>query len=509
MNIEITLNDLEFEQDIRALAMAFYPGSVISVGQAKAPDQGEEDPAEPEAGQTNLRRLEVLRQKDHIRIRLFRQDRLFLEDRFAESGQHGGTDQTQNRLERKNRLKRHLYRVFSEDTDKTLPWGTLTGIRPTKLPMAMLEKGMSPGEIEEIMSREYNTGKEKIALATEIAQRERQILRRIDYEKGYSLYVGIPFCPSTCAYCSFPSNPLSRWKTKVDDYLDALEKELAWVSGCCREKTMDTLYIGGGTPTTLEPAQLERLFSMLERYFSLDQLLEWSVEAGRPDSITREKLQVLKDHPVTRISINPQTMKEETLKLIGRHHTVAQTEEAFFLARSMGFDNINMDLILGLPDETPEDVADTMSRIAVLAPDSLTVHSLAIKRAARLNTEKESFQNRRMVNTEDLHSLTEQKARNMGLLPYYLYRQKNMAGNLENVGYAREGKFGIYNILIMEEMQSIFAVGAGGSSKLVFPGGRHERVENVKDVGQYMSRIDEMIQRKRAALENLGRPERR
>ncbi len=496
MTIDIRLSTTEFEQDIRALIMAFYPGHPMKV-QLLAEGGG------PDSEQ--YRSLFIEEKANEVNIQLFREGVLFAEkqiitdiiDNTEEEERDEQAVYTTNRLARKNQLKRELYHLFVKDTEKELPWGTLTGIRPTKLPMAMLEKGMSHEEIMGHMETEYYTSKEKIDLATEIAQRERTLLEQLDYKNGYSLYVGIPFCPSTCAYCSFTSYPLAKWEKRVDEYLDAVEKELDFLQDYLKGKKLDTLYIGGGTPTTLTPKQLDRLCNMIEQRFPVEGALEWTVEAGRPDSITREKLEVLKAHPVTRISINPQTMKEETLKLIGRKHTVQQTIDAFYLARDMGFDNINMDIILGLPDETPEDVAHTLEQIATLFPDSLTVHSLAIKRAARLNTEKEAFKDRRIINNEQLHELTEKKAREMDLLPYYLYRQKNMAGNLENVGYAKEGKFGIYNILIMEEMQSIYAAGAGGSSKLVFSPERHERVENVKAVEQYIARIDEMIERKK------------
>ena len=226
-------------------------------------------------------------------------------------------------------------------------------------------------------------------------------------------------------------------------------------------------------------------------------MLEYTVEAGRPDSITREKLNVLREHGISRISINPQTMKQETLDLIGRRHTVGQAIESFWLARELGFDNINMDLILGLPGETLEDVRGTMEQVKRLSPDNLTVHSLAIKRAARLKMFAEDYEGMEIQNSWDMVDLTAAYARELGLSPYYLYRQKNMAGNFENVGYARPGKAGLYNILMMEEKQDIVALGAGSISKRVYPSGQIERVENVKDVALYIGKIEEMIDRKR------------
>ncbi len=227
------------------------------------------------------------------------------------------------------------------------------------------------------------------------------------------------------------------------------------------------------------------------------------MEAGRPDSITKEKLQVLKNHNISRISINPQTMKQETLDLIGRRHSVEETVERFLLARSLGFDNINMDLIVGLPEETLSDVRNTMEQIKELNPDSITVHSLAVKRAARLRMFREEYEGLSIHNSWEMMDLTARYAREAGLLPYYLYRQKNMAGNFENVGYAREGKAGIYNVLIMEEKQTIMALGAGSITKRVYPDGRIERCENVKDVSLYIEKIDEMLERKRRLLKGM------
>ena len=271
-------------------------------------------------------------------------------------------------------------------------------------------------------------------------------------------------------------------------------------------KRLDTVYIGGGTPTTLEPEQLDRLLTELERGFDMENVRELTVEAGRPDSVTEEKLRVLKEHGVGRISINPQTMNDKTLEIIGRRHSAAQVEEAFWLARKAGFDNINMDIILGLPGEGIDEVRATLERISALKPESLTVHSLAIKRAAALNIWREKYIDLKFENSDEIVSLAAEYAKKIGCEPYYMYRQKNMAGNLENVGYALPGRECIYNILIMEEKQTIIAVGAGASTKVVFDAGssspRIERVENVKDLTSYIERIDEMIMRKKNFFKN-------
>lgn len=510
----IRINRPQYEYDIHSLVKAFYPNETIKV---KAVDQGEELQEQEEAVF-----MEVVLEDQEIGCRVYRdgqeakQVRILLEE--------------QDRSVVKSRLKQLLYQVLSETTGKKLPWGNLTGIRPAKIAYQLLEEGKTQEEIVEHMCSFYDVSRKKADLSVEIALRERKILSRIHEKEGYSLYIGIPFCPTTCLYCSFTSYPIGQWKKRVQAYLEAMEKEMDAVARIFKGKILDTVYIGGGTPTTLEPDELERLLGALKEKFDFSNVQEFTVEAGRADSITREKLQVLKRFGVDRISINPQTMKESTLKLIGRHHTISQVKEAFGLARELGFENINMDLILGLPEETLEDVRATMEGVEELAPDSLTVHSLAVKRGSALNrkrveaalerekrsrlqtqTEETARENSLSSDAEDSGDFTElmaaamevvdQTARKMGMSPYYLYRQKNMAGNLENVGYSRDDKYGIYNILIMEERQSIAAIGAGTVSKIVHPDGRIERCDTVKDVELYMQRIEEMIERK----ENLYR----
>lgn len=354
------------------------------------------------------------------------------------------------------------------------------------------------------MKDTYLTSDGKVDLSLEIARREMELISAIDYSHGYSLYIGIPFCPTTCLYCSFTSFPIGQWEKRMEQYLEALFKEMDYIAEKMAGRTLDTVYIGGGTPTSLSALHLDKLISRLKATFDFTGVKEFTVEAGRPDSITIEKLQVLKKHGVTRISINPQTMKQETLDIIGRRHTVDMVKDRYFMARSLGFDNINMDLIIGLPEEDMEDVTRTMEEIKALGPDGITVHSLAIKRAARLNMFKEKYGDLKITNTQEMIDLTADYARSMGQEPYYLYRQKNMAGNFENVGYSLPGKACIYNILIMEEKQTIIACGAGTTTKVIFPSeNRLERVENVKDVEQYIARIDEMLERKEKMLAKL------
>jgi len=480
--IGILLNDTSYEQDIRELLMAFYPGETFAHEKQEDVTYYIEGTFHGENGTFTLKLID--------------NDEVAAESTFPLD--------YKNRLAAKTVIKKELYHLCSERTGKVLPWGTLTGIRPTKIALTRLDEGWNEEDIKNFMRETYLTSEEKIDMSVEIAAREKELLSKIDYENGYSLYVGIPFCPTTCAYCSFTSYPIGLWKGKVHLYLEALFKELDYVAQKMKGRTLDTVYFGGGTPTSLSADELDRLLTKIENTFDLSTVKEYTVEAGRPDSITEDKLRTLRDHGITRISINPQTMKQETLNIIGRLHTVEHVKEQFKLARELGFDNINMDLIVGLPEEDLADVRQTMEEVKALAPDSVTVHSLAIKRAAKLNMFKEKYANLKIENTQEMIDVTEEYSRAMGLVPYYLYRQKNMAGNFENVGYATPGKECIYNILIMEEKQTIVACGAGTTTKVVFPKeNRLERVENVKDVALYIERIDEMIERKEKMLEKL------
>lgn len=522
--ITVNLNRTEFEYDIHSLLKAFFPKEDVEIYYTAEAHADEKNVActnhfAENANEENVSRFTIHYADDKISIawdgmplRLLgttsnRTDEYSTLENVDDEAVEGPGLRTfkvdfANRAETKNALKEHLYRLLEEETGRSLPWGTLTGIRPTKIPMQLLDEGKSEREVADYMKKTYLASDEKIDLSIAIAERERALLSRLDYKKGYSLYIGIPFCPSTCLYCSFTSYPLASWRNQVDAYLDALERELDYVAAKNYHRKLNSIYIGGGTPTTLEPYQLDRLIRKIRCSFDLSHCIEFTVEAGRPDSITKEKLQVLRNNGISRISINPQTMKQETLDIIGRHHTVDQTIESFKLARSLGFDNINMDLIMGLPEEDIDDVRHTMEVLKELDPDNITIHSLAIKRAARLNIFKDRYESMQMVNTQEHMDLCADYCAQMGLSPYYLYRQKGMAGNMENVGYAKPGKAGVYNVLIMEERQTIIACGAGASTKKVCPGGAIERCENVKDVALYMKRIDEMIMRKQNLLKD-------
>ena len=467
--------------------------------------------------------------------------------------------------EEKETLIKKVYDVLSEYTNKTLPWGILTGVRPTKLAMKAIMEGTrevknkncevdvgdreesiipredregqrSPEEIERVLCDKYYLSPKKAKLAVQVAKREKELLASLDLENGFSLYVSIPFCPSICSYCSFGSGELEKWQNKVDEYLGRLCDEITAVGDIIDERIerkgeeerkglggiksdekkalrkLNTIYIGGGTPTTLSVEQLRKLFNTIKKTFSLDNLIEYTVEAGRPETITSEKLRLFKEVGITRISINPQSMNQQTLDRVGRNHKVSDIVEAFKLARQEGFDNINMDLIIGLPGEGVSEVIATLEQIKELEPDSLTIHTLAMKRGSEASNEykekveaekrgrekidykEEVVNNKENTNqfeddvnqlkakqTEDHYTeeidqedninemlnLCYDAAKEMSLMPYYLYRQKNIAGNFENVGFAKVDKAGIYNILIIEELQTIIGVGVGATTKIV------------------------------------------
>lgn len=402
--------------------------------------------------------------------------------------------------EHKRVLKVAILRALKAVKNIDMPWGILTGVRPAKLVSDMWAEGKSDFEIREEMVRKFKVSPDKVSLMFSVASSEQKILK--DGKGKVSLYIGIPFCPTRCLYCSFTSYDMKRYNGKMDAYLDALEKEMAHCSKYYQYKKISSIYIGGGTPTSLNEQQLERLLSMVDKYYSRPQ--EYTVEAGRPDTITREKLRILRHHNVGRISINPQTLNQKTLDLIGRNHTVEMFIDAFKMAREEGFKDINTDIILGLPGEGEEEVTNTLKGLKELGPESITVHTLAVKRASRL---KETLGDYTMTDAglmDRLLGLAAFFTDKMGMHPYYMYRQKNMVGNFENVGYAKEGYECIYNVEIMEEQQTILALGAGGSTKLVnTENAQIERIFNVKSVDDYINRIDEMIQRKEVGIKWL------
>ena len=439
--------------------------------------------------------------------------------------------------ESKETLIKKVYDYLSEYTNKTLPWGILTGVRPTKLVMKMVMEGTEKvnerdkEESETILREKYYLSKEKAKLAVEVATKEKETLEPLDLEDGFSLYVSIPFCPSICSYCSFGSGELGKWHKQVDEYVETLCDEIVSVGTRAHPlRKLNTIYIGGGTPTTLNTEQFGRLFDAIKEAFSLEHLIEYTVEAGRPETITKEKLRLFKKEGVTRISINPQSMNQQTLDRVGRQHKVMDIVEAFWLAREEGFDNINMDLIIGLPGEGVVEIHSTLAQIKELGPDSLTIHTLAMKRGSEASNEhkekieaekrdhrknhREEVVNKENTNqmedngnqlkanqTEDNYAeeikkedninemlnLCYDAAKEMGLSPYYLYRQKNIAGNFENVGFAKVDKAGIYNILMIEELQTIIGVGVGATTKILTREKKAKKNENEAGRGEEFS----------------------
>lgn len=397
-------------------------------------------------------------------------------------------------------IKLSAYDAAKKLSDLPSPWGILTGIRPAKPVLEMLENGADDEEIRRVFKNRYLVSDEKIELALLVAKAERGLVSRDD--KNISLYIGIPFCPTRCIYCSFVSHDAGRMIKLADEYTEKLCLEIARTSELAKELGMNvrSVYFGGGTPTALSAENLGRLFSAVRSNIDLTRCTEYTVEAGRPDTVTFEKLSAIQKGGAGRISINPQTASDETLRLIGRNHTYNDFLNAFELARSMGFDNINCDVIAGLPNENISDFEKTMQKLCALSPENLTVHTLYIKRASRLRSVWKYDTSPGEI------SLMVDAARKMctenGYKPYYLYKQKSTLGNLENVGYSKPGLECIYNIDTMSDKSHVFALGAGGVTKIVL-GNRIERIFNFKNADDYIIKFDEILNRKSEAAEIL------
>lgn len=394
-----------------------------------------------------------------------------------------------------------LYKVLGDITGYSSGWGILTGIRPAKLFLKLSEQ-FSFEEAERIFKDKFSVSDKKISLIKETVKSEEKIIA-LSKDNSYSLYISIPFCPSRCSYCSFVSHSIEKAADIMPEYVSLLCKELKKTAEIAKKFNLrlETVYIGGGTPTTLSPELLERVLRTVENNFDFSYLREFTVEAGRPDTITEEKLKVLKNHSVSRISINPQTMNDKVLEIIGRKHSSAETVEAFKLARKLGFDNINMDLIAGLEGDTLKSFEETLDKVIALDPESITVHSLSYKRASFITKDK-TFKNSLNENEAgEMVDMAREKLEKNGIIPYYMYRQSKTVGNLENVGYAKKGCECLYNVFIMDETHSIFAAGASAVTKLREPDGNLiERIFNFKYPYEYITRFDEQISRKERAI---------
>ncbi len=473
MEVKIYLNDLKYRYEVYQLFNVYFSMSNI--------DFVEEDKSDYEV-YIHDETLKFI-YKDYVR-----------EEKISE--------------EKKHSIRRFIFICLRELTNDIYPWGILIGIRPSKIALKLLKEGNTEEEVVNIFKERYLAHEDKAKLCIDVARAEERIVNKD--KNNIAVYIGMAFCPTRCVYCSFTANPIGTYKKMVMPYVEALIKEINAMSIYIKEKNLnvESVYFGGGTPTSVNDDEFAMV--MKEIYDNLikdSNVKEFTVECGRPDSINKNKLQVMKEYKVNRISINPQTMNDKTLKLIGRNHTSKDIIEKFNMARNLGFKDINMDLIIGLPGEGYDEFLHTKNEIIKLRPDSITIHGLALKRGSAMY---ENFVLKKgiEVTPQDeiikMYEETKNLGDSLGLSPYYMYRQKNMVGNMENLGYAKKGKECIYNIQMIEEKQTIIALGAAAVSKVIFlEEDRLERFPNLKDLHEYITRIDEMIERKKSLLDTL------
>ena len=408
----------------------------------------------------------------------------------------------------KETVKKLIFKALKELTGETYPWGTLIGIRPSKIALKLLREGKSRDRVKEVFHEKHFTSPEKVQLCIDVAEFEDKLVNKD--EKTIGIYIGMAFCPTRCLYCSFASNPIAGNKKIVREYLENLNYEIDEIKKYIDDKGLkiETVYFGGGTPTSINEEDFEKLMKKIYNSFVVNRdLKEFTVESGRPDSITIKKLESMKKYNVTRISINPQTMNDDTLKLIGRNHSSQDIIEKFKIARKMGFEDINMDMIIGLPGEGLAESRHTAEEIKKLCPDSLTVHGLSVKRGSIMHENfllKKGLGLKSQDEIMEMYEESKKLSKELGLTPYYMYRQKNMVGDMENVGFAKKGKECLYNIQMIEDKQTIIALGADAITKVVFlEENRIERFGNVKDVREYIKRIEEMVVGKKKLLDTL------
>ncbi len=446
--------------------------------------------------------------KAHVLLEQFHPDQepvAWVNDRSQEL--RSTTADTQRR-EVKRLICKTMLKVLEEATGLDMPWGVLTGVRPTKLMHNLLMKHGREYSVN-WLQEEYLLTEEKATLIADVAERQLKVIPDLfDMDREVSIYIGIPFCPTKCAYCTFPAYDIRSNKGSVNSFLDGLHHEIRetgrWLTQAGLGIT--TIYWGGGTPTSITAEEMDALFVTLHESFpAMDRVRELTVEAGRPDTITPDKLQVMLKWKVDRISINPQSFTQLTLDKIGRHHTVEETVEKFVLSREMGMDNINMDLIIGLPNEGVAEFQHTLDETAKLLPESLTVHTLSFKRASKMTQNRDQYEVAERDEVGEMMDMAMQFMQDNKYVPYYLYRQKNILGNLENVGYSLEGRESLYNIVMMEERQTIVGIGCGAVSKILFPqeldpdGNEHRKIErfpNPKDPAIYNQSYKEYLAKK-------------
>ncbi|MFC5591760.1 coproporphyrinogen III oxidase [Sporosarcina soli] len=425
---------------------------------------------------------------------------------FTEQEETGDAKMINRQLKR---VYSHIFlEVLEQATGMQQSWGILTGIRPTKLYHKYRQQGYTSEEAQRLLKERHRISSEKSKLLAKIAEVQlRAIPDLYDLKKEVSIYIGIPFCPTKCAYCTFPAYAIHRKNGRVESFLDGLHEEIREMGKWLKERnmTITTIYFGGGTPTSIEAEEMDALYETMYASFpNMDSVREVTVEAGRPDTITPAKIDVLKKWGIDRISVNPQSYTEETLKAIGRHHTVQETIDKFWLSRNMGMKNINMDLIIGLPNEGIEEFQHSLDETEKMQPESLTVHTLSFKRASEMTRNKDKYKVADRSTVEQMMKLGEQWNASNGYEPYYLYRQKNILGNLENVGYAKPGEESIYNIVIMEEVQTIIGIGCGASSKFIEPEtGKITQYYNPKDPAAYILTYEDSIEKKLAHLDTV------
>ena len=410
----------------------------------------------------------------------------------------------------KETIKKLIFRELKSLTKDDYPWGTLIGIRPSKIALNLIKEGKNEEQIKDYFYKKHYTAQDKVKICIDVAKFEEEHVNK--NPKKISIYIGMAFCPTRCLYCSFASNPInSPWAKKmVDPYLKAIKYEISQIEQYIDKHNLEieTLYFGGGTPTSVNEERFADIMQKIFKSFVQNRnLKEFTVECGRPDSISKAKLETMKKYQVTRISINPQTMNDETLKLIGRNHNSEDVIDTFNLARSMGFEDINMDLIIGLPGEGLSHAKKTVQEIKKLEPDSVTVHGLALKRGSIMFDNfimKKGLGIKPQDEIMKMYEESKNLSKDLGLHPYYMYRQKNMVGNMENLGYAKDGKESIYNIEMIEDKQTIIAIGADAVTKVVFlEEDRIERFGNVKDVKEYVERVEELTKGKIELLDTL------
>ena len=498
MRIHLLVADQAAARSLVRLAELFGDGPSVTVGPEPAPDADYIVRLEAsETGDGVRAGAELIRQADGFR-------------RFAARAGAIPDDATaeERRKTVRQTLNRALLDVLRQETGLEQPWGILTGVRPIKLMHEGLRRGRSRDEIRQMLREDYLVAEDKIALMERIVDRQLAALPDLyELRDEVSVYIGIPFCPTKCAYCTFPAYDINGRQGSVSDFLAGLHEEIRVIGQWLKDRgvRITTVYFGGGTPTSITAEEMDALYAEMYRSFpNPDAIREVTVEAGRPDTITPEKLDVLRKWNVDRISINPQSYIQETLDRIGRHHTVEETVEKFRLARRMGMTNINMDLIIGLPGEGPAEFARSLAETEKLMPESLTIHTLSFKRASEM-TRHRGEEKYRVASRDEINAMMDAAVSwtaSHGYVPYYLYRQKNILGNLENVGYALPGKESLYNILIIEEMQTIVGLGCGATSKWIDPAtGEITRLANPKEPRAYIDTYRKYIELKMEALE--------